>query len=417
MRITSRTGLFQFMRSINLRRSFTIFVLTLLVYELRGGSLLQSPSLAPYFLNLADAFLHGATHIDIPPAWGYDLIHYRERWYVAQQPLPALLLMPVVSILGIKNVSDVAFGVFCGALSVMLADHILHITVPDLTPDRRNLLIVFLALGTIHLSLSVMGTVWFLGQIVTIIFGWILIWAAWCNQPLWAGAALGLILLGRPSIVPGALLFAIGTWHLCHPRASWRCHRVFLTQLFIPFTAGVVFLSWYNWARFGSPLETGYAYIQEASDIKQRFLQHGNFSLVFLPENLFIATIKPPLIHLHCLSQACPIFEPHPLGMGFLWTSPVLLYGVLTLKQKGREHTQNLLLAASIGLALLPSLLYHNPGSAQFGYRFLLDGLPFWMILVARGVRNQSRYVLAALVAYCVVVNLWGTNWLIEFIT
>ena len=405
------------MLSIKPRRSFTIFALTLLAYGLRAGSMLQTPSLAPYFLNLADAFLHGATHIDIPPAWGYDLIRYHDKWYVAQQPLPALLLMPVIAILGINRVSDVTFGVLCGALSVMLADHILRVTTPDLTIGRRNLLIVFLALGTVHHSLSVMGTVWFLGQIVTIMFVWILIWAAWRSQPLWAGVSLGLILLGRPSIVPGALLFAVSTWHLCHPRASCQCRITFLTRFFIPFTAAVVFLGWYNCVRFGSPLETGYAYIQEAPDIKQRFLHYGNFSFAFLPENMFIATIKPPLIHLHCLSQSCPIFEPHPLGMGLIWTSPVLLYGLLMFRQKEREHKQNLLLAVSTGLALLPSLLYHNPGSAQFGYRFLLDGLPFWMILVARGVRNQSRYGLAVLVIFCVIVNEWGTSWLIKFIT
>ena len=89
----------------------------------------------------------------------------------------------------------------------------------------------------------------------------------------------------------------------------------------------------------------------------------------------------------------------------------------MAFRRKGHEQKQNILLAASTGLALLPSLLYHNPGSAQFGYRFLLDGLPFWMILVARGIKNQPRYLLAVLVTYCVVVNLWGTSWLIEFIT
>lgn len=403
--------------AINLRRSFTIFALTLLVYGLRAGMMLRTSSVTPYFLNLADAFLHGAVDIAIPPAWGYDLIRYHDHWFVAQQPLPALLLTPVIAILGISHVSDVAFAVLCGALSVMLADHILRVTTPDLSVGRRNLLVVFLAFGTVHFSLSVMGTVWFLGQIVTILFVWMLIWAAWRDNPSLAGASLGLILLGRPSIVPGALFFAVGTWHLCHPRVSWRCRAIFLTRLFVPFTAAVAFLGWYNAARFGSPLETGYAYIQEAPDIKQRFLQYGNFSIVFLPENGFIAAIKPPLIHLHCLSQACPTFEPHPLGMGLLWTSPVLLYGLLAFRQKGHEQKQNILLAVSTGLALLPSLLYHNPGSAQFGYRFLLDSLPFWMILVARGIRSQRRYVLAILVTYCVVVNGWGTSWLIEFIT
>jgi hypothetical protein len=405
------------MASIKVGRSLAIFALTLLIYGLRAGDLLRHESVAPYFLNLADAFLHGKVNIENPPAWGYDLIWHDEKWYVAQQPLPALLLMPVVSILGINRVSDVAIGVLCGAMSVMLADVVLRLTTPDITLSRLNLLVLFFALGTVHFSLSVLGTVWFLGQVVTILFVWMSIWAAWRNRPLLAGVTLGLILLGRPSIMPGALLFAVSTWQLCRPNFSRKDRLTFWSQFFVPITAAIIFLGCYNWVRFGSPLETGYAYIQESTDIKGRFLQYGNFNLVFLPENLFIATLKPPLIHLHCLHESCPLFEPHPLGMGLIWVSPFLLYGGLALRQKGRHYQQNMLLAASTGLALLPSLLYHNSGSAQFAYRFLLDGLPFWLILVARGIKYQPLSGLFLLVLYSVAVNIWGTNWLIAFIT
>lgn len=405
------------MASFKWSRSLTIFALVLLVYALRAGTLLLSPSVAPYFLNLADAFLHGKVNIENPPSWGYDLIRYSDRWYVAQQPLPALLLMPVVGVLGIDQVSDAVVSVICGAISVVLADNILRITVPDLSIVQRNWLILFLAFGTAHFSLSVLGTVWFLGQIVTIIFVWLLIWAAWRNRPFLIGIASGLILLGRPSIVPGAMLLSFGVWHLCHPHAAWGYRLRFASRVLIPFSVALGFLGWYNAIRFGNPFNTGYAYIQEAPDIKARFLQYGNFSPAFLPQNLYIAFFKLPLIHAHCLAQSCPIFEPHPLGMGFIWTSPVLLYSIFALRKKGQERKQSMVLAASAGLALLPSLLYHNPGSAQFGYRFLLDGLPFWMIFVARGVKNQPQSVLAVLVIYCVVVNLWGTTWLIEFIT
>lgn len=404
------------MASIKRSRGLTIFALTLLVYGLRAGMLLRSPSIAPYFLNLADAFLHGMVSIQNPPSWGYDLIRFHNQWYVAQQPLPALLLMPLAAVVGASQISDAAVSVLCGAISIMLADHVLCVTVTNLTREQRNWLTLFVAFGTVHFALSVLGTVWFLGQIVTIMFVWLLIWTIWRNRPLAAGTCLGLILLGRPSVIPGALIFAVGSWHICRPGASWKCRAEFVSRLLTPFVLAVIFLGWYNAVRFASPLETGYAYIQEAPDIKARFLQYGNFSPAFLPENLWIALLKPPLIHAHCLIQSCPIVEPHPLGMGIIWTSPVLLYAVFAFKNRC-EIKQNLLLAASAGLALLPSLLYHNPGSAQFGYRFLLDALPFWIILVARGIKNQPRSALAVLVVYCVVMNLWGATWLIEFIT
>jgi hypothetical protein len=402
--------------SLQVRRGILIFALALTAYGVRAGDLLRHESIAPYFTYLADAFGHGAVNIEHPPAWGYDLIRYDGRWYVAQQPLPALLLTPVVSVLGRQRVSDVAFGVLCGAISVMLGDWVIGITSPDVSPERRNWLTLFLALGTAHFSLSVLGTVWFLGQIVTLMFVWIFIGALWRDKPLIGGIGLAMMLLGRPSIVPGALLLAVGIIRLHCPPLSTKQRSIFWSQLFIPLLASGIFLGCYNWVRFGNPLDMGYLYIQEAADIKERLLQYGNFNLAFLPENLSIATIKPPIFQPDC-GAACELIQPDPVGMGLLWTSPVLLYGVLALRQKGKRHEQNVLVAVIAGLALLPSLLYHNPGSAQFGYRFMLDALPFWMILVARGVKNQRPCILAALVLYCVGVNLWGTNWLIDFIT
>ena len=377
------------MASSRYGRSLLIFVLTLAIYTLRAGSLLRNPSVAPYFVHLADAFVHGQVVLQHPPAWGYDLIRYEEQWYVAQQPLPALLLTPLVAILGVEHVSDVALSVFCGALSVALADYILGMTTPDLTLGRRNLLVLFFALGTVHFSLSVLGTVWFLGQIVTILFVWVFIGAVWGKKLLLAGAALGLILLGRPSIVPGALLFALGFWYLGDEKQAWK-PRAFI-RFFLPLAAGVIFLGWYNWVRFDSPIEFGYEHIIEAPDIKQRFLQYGNFSLVFLAENLTIAVVKPPIIRLDCLTHPCPTLEPDPLGMGLIWTSSVLLYALFAFRQTGGERRQNILLAISTLLVLLPSLLYHNPGSAQFGYRFLLDGLSFWLQFWSRAASKISR--------------------------
>src|SRR5262249_55333138 len=152
----------------------------------------------------------------------------------------------------------------------------------------------------------------------------------------------------RPSILPAGLLFTVGRWYLSGQFASRVRAIRLLTRLFIPLAAATLFLGWYNVARFGDPLDMGYAYILEASDIKERFLQYGNFSLAFFPENLFIATLKPPFFHLHCLRESCLLVEPNPVGMGFIWTSPLLLYALLALRQNEADGQQNGLLAACV---------------------------------------------------------------------
>ena len=139
---------------------------------------------------------------------------------------------------------------------------------------------------------------------------------------------------------------------------------------------------------------------------------------IFLPENLYTATIRPPLIENGTI-------EPDPWGMGLLLTSPVVLYGALVfLENGGRDKLRRdspskqrkTLLVVSAGLMLLPALLYHNTGSAQFGYRFVLDALPVWMILVGFGARRGSIWPLVALTLWSVAVHLWGFLWFFEML-
>src|SRR5258708_1375995 len=97
----------------NWLRPLTVVALAFIVYGFIAHQVLRGRSVAPYFVSLADSFLHG--HADVVPPLdngAYDLIYYQDRWYVAQPPLPALLLMPLVALRGADSVSDVAFNVF-----------------------------------------------------------------------------------------------------------------------------------------------------------------------------------------------------------------------------------------------------------------------------------------------------------------
>jgi hypothetical protein len=147
----------------------------------------------------------------------------------------------------------------------------------------------------------------------------------------------------------------------------------------------------------------GYDYINEAPELAQRRIDHGNFAAYFLPENLYTAAIRPPLVEDGGI-------EPDPWGMGLLLTSPVLVYAAFAYPW----DRQKMLLAVGAVVMLLPALLYHNTGSAQFGYRFVLDALPVWMVLTAFGARRGAMWPLAALTVWSVAVHLWGCFWLFE---
>ena len=91
--------------------------------------------------------------------------------------------------------------------------------------------------------------------------------------------------------------------------------------------------------------------------------------------------------HLPIVIPTFPYLRPDGLGMSVFITSPGLLLAVLAPWQDRRAR---LLLLAGV-LVLIPSLLYYGGGWLQFGYRYLLDTVPFVWILCAMGVARRGH--------------------------
>lgn len=386
----------------------SLMVVTLLVYRLLSGDQFGNLSIAPYFVSLADAFLDGNLCLENPSST-YDLIFMDGKWYVAQQPLPAILMMPLVA--GRGSFSDVTFGVLVGTINVGLCYLVLSQYANWLNLAKRLLLTAFFAFGTAHLYLSVLGTVWFLGQIAATLFVWLFVWAVIKERYVLAGAVLGAVLLSRPSIVPAGLVMVAGWWWLDGKLQLERVVRSLLRFAPLFLVAGLL-LAGYNMARFDSPLDFGYDHLNDAENIRERRLEYGQFHPAFFPDNLYIATIKPLELKPACLTDDdCGVFDADLEGAGLLWTSPALLVLFAAWHSTQEEKRRVIVLAVVPLVALLPSLFYHNNGSAQFGYRFALDAMPFLILLMAHGVRRTPIWLLAFLVSLSIGINIWGTLW------
>lgn len=390
-------------------RFVALWAVSAAIYAWVAGPTLMRPSLAPYYSALADSLLRGQLHIENPPSNGYDMIYYGEKWYVAQQPAPSVFFMPVVAVLGRRQVPDNLMAILIGAFSVALCDAIIGRRERRTLP--RLLLTALFGFGTVHASLSVMGTVWFLGHTVAVLFMWVTVALTWARLPLWAGIAAGVVLLSRAPIAPSVLFFAVGYWFLTERGLTRRLIRdgaLFLAGFGV--MAGV--LGAYNAARFGNPLEFGYNNVQDAANIRERREAHGSFSPVFFGENAYIAFLKPIEFRPACLTDpTCSLINTDLNGAGLIWISPALLFGVLAFFPTRRE---SVLLLATAVLGLLPGLFYHNNGSAQFGYRFLHDALPFLTLLVMLGIERRRVGLFGLLVAFSVAVNVWGAVWLVR---
>src|SRR5262245_61607265 len=89
----------------NLLYAFIVFLAALVIYRLSALAArhFTTPG-AAYFDQLADSFLHGRAYLLFPKVT-YDLTQFEGKWYVPFLPLPALLLIPWVGLLGLETVN------------------------------------------------------------------------------------------------------------------------------------------------------------------------------------------------------------------------------------------------------------------------------------------------------------------------
>ncbi|HLF29297.1 MAG TPA: hypothetical protein VJG32_23480 [Anaerolineae bacterium] len=414
------------------------FAFALGVYSFAAGPTLARQSIAPHYVYLAEAMLHGRLDLVQPPS-SYDLLIVEGRAYVAGSPMPAMLLLPFVALFG-AGLSDILFSVIVGALNVALVQGLF----------KQWRLTLLFAFGAPQLYLAALGTSWFNAHVVAILFALLALRAA-LGRRRWFLAGLWLACAGfaRPTVLFGAPFFLICIWLTQAQRDRLRALAAFGAAVAL----GVAAHGLYNAARFGSPADFGYQYTAGAPNITTAYARYGGFNPRFMPCNLFISILGPPefngyvppLTYTLCaylvqgvnLSDPSAPIAPNPLGMSVFVATPAL---VLLFAARRREGWT---LAAWIGLlsTLFPLWMYHNTGSIQFGYRYWMDAAPLWLLLLslalsarpgslrstpaaerrgpteAQGAQRLARSslpIVEFLIAISIAINIWGFLWMFE---
>ncbi|HET9959406.1 MAG TPA: hypothetical protein VFQ61_33175 [Polyangiaceae bacterium] len=394
---------------MNLRAALALYALfTTVAFALASPELFRQHTHANHFALLAEAWLQGRLDLPGPPpayTGNDDFAYFEGRHFIVFPPFPALLVLPLVGLLGsAARLPDGAFFLGCaGAAPALLFMALQKLSAVGISArsQRENWVIAALfGFGSVYFFSAVQGTVWFAAHVVgTSLAAGFLYCAIGAEHPIWAGVLLGLAGATRTPLFFAAPFF----FFECLRGRSWRelgSNRELRSRglaFCLPLLGVGLLLALHNLARFHDPLEFGYRYLTVVW--RARIERYGLFSFHYLPRNLGVLLTSLPWWH---QPRAPWVINLHGLALWF--TTP--LYLLLPWSQVHRSEAARGLAWTALCVAL-PSLFYQNTGWLQFGYRFSNDYAPFLFAWFAVG-GLRLRGVALAFAIWGVCVNALG---------
>jgi len=212
--------------------------------------------------------------------------------------------------------------------------------------------------------------------------------------PAAAGLALGLAAGARvpTGLALPALLALFGDgWRPTRPQA------LVLAGIIVPALA----IGWYNAARFGSPLDFGYAHIPHGDAglliTDEPWFTEGLMSVTYIPRHLEVMFLR----FFDIVGEA-PFLRPNTTGLSLVVTAPFLFW---SLAARGRWVP---VLWLSVLLVLIPDMMWGTWGFAQFGYRRILDVVPILLLLLGIAFRERIGWAPRATIVAGIAVHAYG---------
>lgn len=366
--------------------------------------MLGEESLSNSYALLAEAFLSG--RLDVAQCVDIDCAVYDGKNYIVFPPGPALLAMPFVAVFGVSFAGFIALASVLSGASLLVWWRILELLRIERT--TATWLLIAIAIGTPLYYVTIRGDgVWFLAQTSGFLFVSLAVWAAVAKRSWWLiGAFVAAAFLCRQlTILLVPFLYAMRLDDN-EPLITLSYERVAAVgRLLVPIFVGIGIYIAYNYARFGAPLDTGYAYIglgSVRSDmIFERIDSFGLFSPDYFLFNLFHLLFQG--FHVDFVgATATELGSVDRMGTSLLAASPFVLLAVFV--KWNRALVVGALCAAAI---ITPMLLYHSNGLTQYNVqRYILDWLPVLLIALAWTIRGGLRAPFAVLVTYAAGLTL-----------
>jgi len=327
---------------------FWIPIIAIYAWFVTFGNFTTWNHTSQYYSRLANAFEKGHTNINLNPGDAlinaidpydpksrapfpdevWDMSFYKGKLYYYWGPVPALIIMPLQSLLEIKVTDN--YLVFFFSAGLLVFNSLIIVKLWRIFFQHLAIWNMVIAIPLIGLILPViwntsvpyvyeaavsagqfflMGGVYFtisaLERNPSINIGKLLV------ASLFLVCAVGSRTIHAPSII--FLAFFISFWIVKTTSGSARWVRLItaISALYIPLASGALTIGWYNWVRFDSLFEFGLRYMITTYDLNEQA------NLIFKPDYFF-------------LNFYAYLFQPFELISKFPFIQPVVFSNVLT---------------------------------------------------------------------------------------
>ncbi len=374
-----------------------LFITTFVVYYFSNS---HSGSDYDYTFRIAGALLQGRLGLEEqPPAWLNEMIPLGGMYYSAF-PLGSVVTMLPLALLKQARIIDSFPGTFLAAMLAASSSLLFYLLSSKYNETvRRRLVLALLPVfgtwmwanlafaGAWHLALG-FAVVGQLGALYFILIKY---------NPALAGLFFALAFGNRTE----TLLLAPVFIYLVHKQAPdndanrWRAIDRFVA---IPVMLGVLTLI-YNYARFSSALDFGYARIPGVLD--EPWYRHGIFSIYAIQGNA-----EAMLLETWKRVDHFPYLVPTGFGGSIFLSCPFLIYLFKIGARDATLKTMSWLAIAALTLALW---CHGNTGGWQISYRYAMELLPWMFLILLENSQKRVSLIEMVLLITSIAINAYST--------
>lgn len=344
-----------------------------------------------------------------PPVWLNEFVPH-DGLYYSVFPLGSVLTMVPAALLNVLGLLTSMPGSFIAAVTIsFVAWFLLSIAERyDLDDKKQILLVCGIIFGTWTWANLTLAGAWqlalgfaVLGELGAIYF------TIFDRRPFIAGCFFALAFGNRTEILLTApiFLYLLNRHDSSEPNERAFAPNISATALFciVPFILGVATLG-YNYVRFGSPTDFGYARIPGV--LNEPWYKHGIFSVRYIPRQIW-----EMLLRLWEIRETFPYLTPNPFSSSILLSSPFLL---LAFRMGSGDRLLKYLSWAAVIVLSAVLWMHGNSGGWQFGYRYATVLLPWIFIILLENSRKEITNVERILIVFSIVANIYSV-WLFHW--